>query len=79
MEGSGVGSAGWVVLGVQCMLMCMGSEICCGRLQYSCYTEHGRYGLCRNCGVHEKCWVCMVCWSGLCCEILLVQNMPDIK
>ena len=21
---------GWVVLGVECMLMCMGSELCCG-------------------------------------------------
>ena len=57
MEGSGVGSAGWVVLGVECMLMCMGSEICCGWLQYSCYTEHGRYGLCihhtdHDCHVH---------------------------
>ena len=46
---------GWVVLGVECMLMCMGSKICCGWLQYSCYTEHGIYGLCecRNCRVHE--------------------------
>ena len=38
-------AVGWVVLGVQCMLMCMGSELCCGWLQCSCYPEHGRYGL----------------------------------
>ena len=38
-------AVGWVVLGVECMLMCMGSELCCGWLQCSCYTEHGRYGL----------------------------------
>ena len=30
---------GWVVLGVECMLMCMGSELCCGWLQCSCCTE----------------------------------------
>ena len=40
-----VEAVGWVVLGVECMLMCMGSELCCGWLQCSCYTEHGRYGL----------------------------------
>ena len=50
------------------MLICMGSELCCGWMQSSCYTEHGRYGLSWlhvwwNCGVHEQCWVCMVCWS----------------
>ena len=38
-------AVGWVVLGVECMLMCMGGELCCGRLQCSCYTENGRYGL----------------------------------
>ena len=41
MEGSGVG----IVLGVECMLMSMGSELCCGWLQCSFYTEHGRCGL----------------------------------
>ena len=65
MEGSGVGSGGYVV-----HLMCMESELCCGLLQSSCYTEHGRYiyiwsvlTVCRNCAVHEQCWVCVVCWS----------------
>ena len=33
VEGSGEGSAGCVVMGVQCMLMCMESEFCCGWLQ----------------------------------------------
>ena len=34
---------------------------------------------CRNCGVHEQCWVCMVCMSlKLCCEILLLLNMVDM-
>ena len=37
LEGSGVG--------VEYMLMCIESELCCGWLQCSCYTEHGRYGL----------------------------------
>ena len=23
-------------------------------------------------------WVCMVCWSKLCCEILLLLNMADM-
>ena len=32
-----------VGLGVECMLMCMGNELCCGRLQ----CKHGRYGLSR--------------------------------
>ena len=27
------------------MLMCLGSELRCGWLQCSCYTEHGRKGL----------------------------------
>ena len=39
MESSGVE----VVLGVECMLVCMGSELYCGWLQSICYTEHGRY------------------------------------
>ena len=46
--------------------MCMESELCCGLLQCSCYTEHGRYSVltaCRNCAVLEHCWVCVVCWS----------------
>ena len=30
---------GWVVLGVECMLMCMGGELCCGWLRCSCYAE----------------------------------------
>ena len=52
MEGSGVGSAG---CGVHVDVH--GSEICCGWLQYSCYTEHSRYGLCihhtdHDCHVH---------------------------
>ena len=37
-------AVGWVVLGVDCMLICMGSELCCGRLQCN---EHGRYTLSR--------------------------------
>ena len=28
-------AVGWVVLGVDCMLICMGRELCCGRLQCS--------------------------------------------
>ena len=47
---------GWVVLDVDCMLMWMGSELCCGWLQCTCCTEHGRYGLSSMqelCGVHE--------------------------
>ena len=37
--------------------------------------------VCRNCGVHEQCWVCMVymvcmvCWS---LEILLLLNVVDM-
>ena len=31
------------------MLMCMESEVCCGWLQCSCYTEHGRHGTCMSC------------------------------
>ena len=44
MEGSGVGSAGSVVHvdvhGEWVMLIVGGCNV-----QYSCYTEHGRYGL----------------------------------
>ena len=57
-------AVGSVVVGVWCILMCMESELCCGLLECSCYTEHGRFGVltvCRNCVVHEQCWVCMVC------------------
>ena len=38
MEGSGVGSGGCVV-----HFDVHGSELCCGLLQCSCYTEHSRY------------------------------------
>ena len=58
-----------------------GSELCCGLLQCSCYTEHCRYGVltvCRNSAVHEHCWVCVVCGVKLCCEILLLLNMVDM-
>ena len=46
--------------------------------------------VCRNCGVHEQCWVCMVYMVymvyglygmlefKLCCEILLLLNMVDM-
>ena len=40
VEGSGVGSGGCVV-----HFDVHGSELCCGLLQCSCYTKHGRYGL----------------------------------
>ena len=40
VEGSGVGSGGCVV-----HFDVHGSELCCGLLQCSSYTEHGRYGL----------------------------------
>jgi len=40
----------------------------------SCYTEYGRYlTVCRNCGLHKQCWVCMVCR-----EISLLLNMADM-
>ena len=33
--------------------------------------------VCRNCRVHEQCWICMVCRS--CCDILLLlMNMVDM-
>ena len=35
------------------MLMCMGSELC--------WLVVAMY--CRNYGVHEQHWVCMVCWG----------------
>ena len=35
-------AVGWVVPGVECMLIRIGSELCCGRLQCN---EHGRYTL----------------------------------
>ena len=40
-------AVGRVVLGVECMLMCMGSYVVggCNVVNCSCYTEHGRYGL----------------------------------
>ena len=34
---------GWEVLGVECMLMCMGIELCCGWLQ--CSGMAGIYSL----------------------------------
>ena len=40
VEGSEVGSGRRVV-----HFDVHGSELCCGLLQCSCYTEHGRYGL----------------------------------
>ena len=39
-------AVGSVVVGAHVVhLTCMESELCCGLLQCSCYTEHGRYGL----------------------------------
>ena len=68
-------AVGWVVLGVECMLMCMESELCCGWLQCtcSCYTEHRRYGLSWMQKLRSA-WAgsVEVCWSKLCCEILLL-------
>ena len=40
VQGSGVGSARCVVH------VDVHGELYCGWLQCSCYTEHGRYGLC---------------------------------
>ena len=72
------------------MLMCMGSGLCCGWLQCTMYLLYWAWQIwsvlpvCRNCGVHEQCWVCMVCIVyglyamlefKLCCEILLLLNM----
>ena len=59
MEGSGVGSGGCVV-----HFDVHGSELyivgCCNvvailSMAYVSLT------VCRNCAVHEQCWVCMVC------------------
>ena len=47
-------AVGWVVLGLECMLMCIGSELFCGWLQCSSYTEHGRYGLFWNAGTQLR-------------------------
>ena len=51
--GSGVGNA---ECGVHVDVH-VGSELCCGWLQCSCYTEHGRYGLCWM----QKLWSA---WAG---------------
>ena len=50
-------AVGWVVLGVEWMLMCMGSVLGCGWLQCSCYTEHRIDGLSRM----QKLWST---WGG---------------
>ena len=75
MKGNGVGSGGCVVhvdvlafigesLGMR-LLMSMESELCCGLMQCSCYTDHGRYDLSTQYAETVQCmsWVCMVCWS----------------
>jgi len=59
-------AVGSVVVGVYCIFMCMESELCCGLLQCSCCTEHGRYGLSwlyAKTAVHEQWRVCVLCWS----------------
>ena len=33
--------------------------------------------VCRNCRVHEQCWVYMVCWSVSYVVNLLLLNMVD--
>ena len=75
----------WVVVGVWCMLMCMGSGLCCVWVQCSCHSEHGRYGL--SC-LYANTVECMSLygmysmysiWSvGVEIEILLLLNMADM-
>ena len=66
--------------------MCMQSGLYCGWLQTAMYLVYWVWGMvclpvCRNCGVHEQCWVCIVCMVyclygmlefKLCCRILLL-------
>ena len=67
---------GWVVLGVECM----GSELCCGWLQCIVAILSMADMVCLKQKLWSVCmsWVCMVCWSKLRCEILLLLNMADM-
>ena len=59
MEGSGVGSGGCVVY-----FDCMGVSYvvgCCNVVAILSMADMVSLTLCRNCAVHEQCWVCMVC------------------
>ena len=64
MEGSGVGSAGCL------MLVDMYVDVH-GECLYVCVTAtslllsmaHMLCHVCRSCGVHERCGICMACWS----------------
>ena len=68
-------------MGVSCILMCVGSELCCGWLQCSCCTEHGR----QVCLAYmQKLWSASAVLDlygmlefKLCCENLLLLNMAD--
>ena len=54
-------------------------ELCCGLLQCSCYTEHGRYGLSWLYAETVQCMSNNTVWYmlefKLCCEILLLLNI----
>ena len=54
-------------------------ELCCGLLQCSCYTEHGRYGLSWLYAETVQCMSNNTVWYmlefKLCCKILLLLNI----
>ena len=61
-------------------MMSMESELCCGLMQCSCYTDHGRYDLSTQyaeTAVYELGLYGMLEFK-LCCEILLLLNMADM-